>query len=164
MSNLVTTHLADDTHQNFIKSTWLKAFFTGKAAFCENMTPDTFYSNHKKIIERILKRGTVIVAQSISDPDVTVGYLVFEKPDVIHFVYVKHAFRRFGIAREMFEKSGVDQNNFTYTHRTGDCSKLIGFTKREQDTFGNWSVRVFVPGKLPKGIYNPYKMMGVTGD
>jgi hypothetical protein len=152
-SSLVTIHPSDASHYNFIKSTWLKSFFSGSSRFCENMTYEIFIEFHPYVVDRILERAKVLVAKSKESPDVTVGYIVYEEPSLVHYIYVKRSFRGYGISRTLFLASGISKK-FIYTHRTGDCVWIIGFMKREKKD--GQSVQVFVEGKYPEAIYNPY--------
>lgn len=156
MSNLVTIRVADTTHQNFIKSAWLKSYFNGKSAFCENLSPEIFYPHHQAIIEKLLQRCTVLVAMSTETVDVAVGFIAFEKPSLVHYVYTKHQFKKFGIARELFKATEIDPNDFFFTHRTRDANWLIGYDMKERLPDGTVN-RKFVPGLLPKATYNPYR-------
>lgn len=155
MSNLVDIHPALPSQRNFIKSTWLKSFFLGRSAFCENISPDVFYNEHGDLVDKILDRASVLVAQSKDSPEVTVGYQIFELPNIIHYSYVRHKFKRYGIAKALFEASGIPRDDFYYTHRTRDCGWLVGFTKRVDEGLGTFR-REFVGGKLPGGVYQPY--------
>jgi hypothetical protein len=154
-SNLVSIHPSDASHYNFIKSTWLKSFFLGSSRFCENMTSEVYYEFHPQVVERILKRSKCLVAQSRENPDVTVGYIVYEEPSIVHYLYVKHQFTGFGVAKLLFKESGIGKK-FSYTHRTGNCVWIIGATKREKDSTGK-KVQVVIEGKYPQAVYIPYK-------
>jgi hypothetical protein len=158
MSSLVTIRVADTTHQNFIKSAWLKSYFNGKSAFCENLSPEIFFPHHQSIVEKLICRSTVLVAMSRDTIDVAVGFIAFEKPNIVHYVYTKHQFKRFGIAKELFNATELDPKSFVYSHRTRDANWLIGYDTKDKHPDGTVTRR-FVPGKLPEGTYNPYKAM-----
>jgi hypothetical protein len=98
------------------------------------------------------------VANSIENPDVTLGYIVYERGFIIHYIYVKLAFRRFGIAKELFLKAEIP-NNFKFTHRTNDCSWLIGYMKREpKEKDMEKRHRVWHKGLFPSAVYDPYEV------
>lgn len=142
-------------HRNFVKSTWLKSFFGNKSHLVENIQPEVYYHEHAKLVDKAMEKTRCLMAMSNDAPDVAVGYMIFSLPDVIHYVYVRHAFKNFGIAKTLLLASGIDKDKFTYTHRTRDCAWAIGFTKKSMTKSGEF-VREFIPGKLPKAIYNPY--------
>ena len=153
MSNLVSIHPATHEHKHFIKATWLKNFGNSGADLLKAVPADLYYKNQSDLIDKAWTRCKVLVAQSITDPEVTAGYIAFERPNTIHYVYVRHDFYRFGIATELLKKSEIDMENFIYTHRNTNCRWLIGHIRRlEEKNFE----KEFIPGKFPKGIYNPY--------
>ncbi len=154
MSELVHITEAQPAHHNFIKSTWLKSFFLGKASFCENLTPGTFYYEHASLVERCLKRAKVLIAESKDSPDVAIGYVCYE-PEVIHYIYVRHQFKRFGIGRALLAATGINTEKFSITHRTRDCAWAVSFIKRQNMGDGTFK-RELILGKYPKGVYNPY--------
>lgn len=155
MSKLVSIIEASTEHYNFIKSTWLKSFFLGRASLCENLTPDTYYYEHAKLVEACLKKSKTLVALSNDSPDVAVGYVVCEPPETLHYIYTRHSFKKFGIARALFQSCGVSPDKFRYTHRTRDAAWAVGFTRRVPVNTGEFK-REFVAGLLPKGVYDPY--------
>lgn len=158
MSSLFHIKEFHPSHTNFIKATWLKSFFLGKASLCENLTSETYYSEHAKLVDHALLNSKILIAISAVEPDVMLGYCVFKHPDIFHYIYVRHAFKKFGIARALFEASEIDSNKFTYTHRTRDCGWIVGYTKKVIEKTGEYR-REFVPGKFPQGTYNPYSFL-----
>lgn len=44
---------------------------------------------------------------------------------VVHFTFVKDAFRNMGIARAMLKASGIDVNKLMFTHWTMPVDELI---------------------------------------
>ncbi len=154
MSKLVITKHANYTHNNLIKDSWLKSFYyTSK--FCENLDWEVYFPNQSELIDRLLKKSKIIIAESLDNPDVVVGYIVYEG-DIVHYVYVKHVFKRFGIAKELYTHTGL--RNFRYTHRTSDCNWLFGYIKKEK--MEERMVKIYMPGRLPDCKYNPYLLMG----
>lgn len=96
------------THEDhdFIFSSWLKDFLD-HSDFAHNIPRNIYFAFHKKIIEKILSRPSVIVliAAARSEKDVVLGYLVTErlpKLKLMHYVYVKEGFRNFGICKKLF--------------------------------------------------------------
>jgi hypothetical protein len=59
----------------------------------------------------------VTVACLPDNEDVILGYIVFQ-PNVLHYMFVKEAFRKFGIARFLYKESFGDNETITYTHKT----------------------------------------------
>lgn len=84
-----------------IYATWLRSQYYGNTWFKE-IEQNTFYDNYKKIVLQRLTSSTIVISCLESDPDVILGYAVMSLDEtVLHWVYVKRAWRRFGIAKEM---------------------------------------------------------------
>lgn len=86
--------------QAFIFSTCLKGLRHGSSLMRKVPTKVYFREQHATITRIILRGATVLVAHPEGDPDVIVGYVIAE-PGVLHWVYVKEAFRMMGVARTM---------------------------------------------------------------
>lgn len=117
----------------FIFATWLRCY-RYSSAFAQHIQEPIFFRYHHAAIQRILERGAEVrIAHLADDPSVILGYLVTE-PGVVHFAYVKKAFRRHGIASDLFHD--LDVNSHVFTHWTRDWNHML---KR-------W----------PEATYNPY--------
>ena len=122
----------------FITSSWLRS---NRDGFMVRSVPNTvYYYKHHKILESLLPRGIVIVACNEEDPDQILGWCCAEVLDtalVIHYIYIKQPFRRFGIA-----------------------SRMIALLKQTEQppaimvTHSNPMVRPLI--KERKWVYNPY--------
>lgn len=120
----------------FIFSTWMNALYYGNR-WKKDMAPvhgapidlygemdeKLFYQCYRKVIENILKKpNTQIRIVCLSDDyDSILGYSIFE-PETLHFVFVKEAWRKIGIAKEL-----VPDDILFITHLT----KLGHYTKKK---------------------------------
>jgi GNAT superfamily N-acetyltransferase len=85
-----------------------------------------------------------LVACDTVDPNVIYGYLVkgtylegsLGEVPVVHYLYVKAAFRKMGIARTLVEASKVPLDKFSFSHWTFAMDGLIE--------------------RLPGAVYIPY--------
>ncbi len=109
----------------FIFSTWLRSY-RHSSQFAKKISNTTFFTWHHRAIERFIERGgRVLIAHAVGEPDVILGYLCAESDNsIIQYVYVKKAFRKMGIAKELFKNSGIN-NNAQFTHWTLDTSWII---------------------------------------
>lgn len=82
-------------------------------------------------IARVLPRCKISIAHPVGDPDTIVGYVVVEKiqppppanmTGCVHFLYVKKAFRRMGIARRLIQAAGWFH---AYSQHTDDTQFLL---------------------------------------
>lgn len=128
----------------FIFSSWLKSYWEN-SDFTEHISKHVFFTWHHKVIERILKYETAIikVAALQEEPTVVIGYLCLQRmpsvPDtqILHFCYVKAAFRKLGIAKALIKAAQVNPDTCVFTHRT--------------DPIHWWIQNMF-----PRLSYNPY--------
>lgn len=121
----------------FIYSSWLK-WFKDYSSFGQRLRHIVYYKRHHDVLNKIFQRKPIVrVATPKNDKSVIVGYLVMEgapeKP-VVHFCYVKGAFKGMGIANKLIE--GLNLKDLIFTHWTHDC---------------DW-----IYDRLPFAIYDPY--------
>lgn len=101
--------------RNLIYATWLRCYQTNSPA-AKNIHKDTFFAEHHLVLDAIFDRNpTVKLAVLPDDPSVVLGWSVTEGEDLVHFVYVKPAFRKYGLATALL---GHVKQPFTYTHWT----------------------------------------------
>jgi hypothetical protein len=90
---------------NFILSTMLKGLYYG-SKFWNEVDQDAFFKNYEPFLKNLLLRSTVKVACLADDPDVILAYSVF-RDNVIHFVFTKKSYRKFGVAKMVYPP-GID--------------------------------------------------------
>jgi len=80
---------------------------------------------HDIILKKILTNCTLLVACDPEDPDVIWGYVAFDQVDpVLHFVYVKGAFRRMGIGTRLLNEARLMLDDpVIVSHRTESLFK-----------------------------------------
>jgi len=105
---MAVRHL-DDTAIPFILNSWLKSH-----RWSDKDNPD-YYRVAAPKIKTLLKTNRVMVAALAEEPDCFVGW-VCGKRAKLHYVYVKSAFRRDGVAKALIEK--VCGHYGTYTHKS----------------------------------------------
>lgn len=89
---------------NFVYSTWLRSY-KHDSPLTKYTKRELFFDQHQKILDRLLSKEGMRVSIAC-DPDdemIIYGYLVYE-PNVIHYIYVKDAFRRRGIATTLLNQ------------------------------------------------------------
>lgn len=103
----------DGGDTGFILETWLKGLRYSNSWF-ECIDQRAYFSTYLEIIKRILARPSVTthIACLRDDPDVILGYSVTE-PEILHWVFVKAAWRRIGIGSDLIPK-----DTKTITHLT----------------------------------------------
>lgn len=121
----------------FIYATWLNSYHYD--SWTRSTQKNVFMNNYKLVIDQLLEKAEVLIACTDIDEDVILGYLVYE-PNILHYCFVKEAFRAFGIATDLVKHSG--EVNPIITHRTKMILPMI------KDRY------VFNPFKLYKGVPN----------
>lgn len=112
-ANLVALRDITPSDRNFVFATWLRGLKYGNDFF-NAIEAEVYYKVYNKYIEAVLARPQVTVKFAClrDDPEVVLGYAVYEGP-VLHWVFVKKAWRSIGIA-----KSLVPETITTVTHLT----------------------------------------------
>jgi GNAT superfamily N-acetyltransferase len=140
----IVVRSANANDRSFMLATWLQNY-RRESYFAARIKDSIFYANHHEIADKLLAQETALVACPDDDSDTILGYIVVE-PKVLHWVYVKKAFRKMGIATRLLEASGLPANlhDVQVTHPT----KLWFTTKQHGPGFEE---------KYPGAIYNPYR-------
>lgn len=94
-----------ENEKAFIYNSWLKSY--GKSDEARRMIARVYFQGYEKIIKDIFDSGAyVALALNPDDHDQILGYIVFSFDDqfnlsIVHYVYVKEAFRKLGIAQRL---------------------------------------------------------------
>lgn len=115
--------------KEFIFGTWLRSY-KHSSDFAKRISNDVFFSTHHKIVELILAKPNteVLIAHPVDEPNVILGYVVLERipnSEIVHFVYVKKAFRMMGIASYLFKGAGLYAGGFNFTHWTTSVNHMF---------------------------------------
>jgi len=121
---------ATQADRPLIYATWLRSYRHG-SHFPRHIPHDRYFSAHHDVAETLLESSTVRVATPPADPDVILGWSVVEtlasvdeatpSPLAVHFVYVKPAFRRMGVARALLAQVAQAESDGAvvfYSHET----------------------------------------------
>lgn len=89
---------ATEADLRFVRASWFESYRKGGHA------PDVAFPTYRegmgRIIERCLQAGATLVAFLPEVPDEVIGWACFTST-ALHYVYVKQAYRRLGVAREI---------------------------------------------------------------
>lgn len=137
--NAIIIRPAVDSDVPFFYSALLQShFYSAHAARC--IPADIYYSEHKRVLQSRFRNGAhLLVACLKEDPQVILGFMFYEQ-HIIHYIYVKKDFRKFGIARRLLEFSEYPAP-YVVTHWTSDLTEVC----------------IKYPNRF---IYNPYLLMG----
>jgi hypothetical protein len=104
-SELITYRTAKPEDIAFIFSTWLRGLRYGNKAF-EAIPSRLYYTEMHKAVEEVLRNTLINVACLKNDPDTVLGYSV-TSPKILHWVFVKKAWRGVGIGRDLIPNDVV---------------------------------------------------------
>lgn len=93
-----------NTDQSFVFNAWLKSYRSQE--IFRNIPNQLFFAGQQKVVERLINNHETLVITS-DDPNQIIGFVNYEvlgNNIILHYVYVKHAFRRMGIAKEVINK------------------------------------------------------------
>ena len=108
---------------SFIYDTWLNSY-KHDSAVGKSIRSGIYYNEYRFVIDSILEHSKVSVACKVDEPNVIYGYLV-SSPNVIHYIFVKDAFRRFDIATTLLASQFKQGEGVQYTHKTFMISDYI---------------------------------------
>jgi ribosomal protein S18 acetylase RimI-like enzyme len=112
-----------------IFATWLRSFKHG-SSWPRHIPDRLYFDAHHSVIDALLARSTVRVATPPDEPEVILGWSVVETSpsmSVIHYIYVKPAFRQAGIARALL--STLPESIPVYYSHESYTSRLPGIAK-----------------------------------
>ena len=101
---------------NFIHSTFLKSVHK-ESKLGKSVTASVFFPEFSKVIDYILNNQTVIVACSSENDDIILGYLIHDD-ETVYFAFVKLAFRRLHIGRDLLFHAFAGKQSVQYTFNT----------------------------------------------
>lgn len=118
-----------DTDKDFLYNSWLKSY-KHNSYFAKRIRNSIFFPNHERIINHLISKPTVKVFITCpkNDEDTILGYLVCDTSTddhVIHFVFVKDAFRRMGIMKEMLKEASINTKRIVFTHWTMPVDEIF---------------------------------------
>lgn len=112
---------AEKEDVSFIFNSWLKSYRDSPPV--RGVPNNLYYQHQHSTIEKIIHRDTcrLVLAVAIDDPNQIYGYIVFEdlpEKNLVHWVYVKHPLRTFGIGSLLFNIANkTDRTEYTHNSK-----------------------------------------------
>lgn len=103
--------------QAFIFSSFLKGLYYGNE-WLRCIDKNTFMDKYKQILTHLIIKSQTKVACLESDPNTILGYAIYES-GILHYVFIKPTFRKFGIAKQL-----IPDNIVYITHLTKIAKQL----------------------------------------
>lgn len=162
----VYVRFANPSDINFITSSWLKSFRDGY--FNGTVSNRVYYNQHHKILESLVPRASVLVACNAEQPDQIFGWICFEVLDrhlVLHYLYVKDAFRQIGMAQKLFDfvmdsqELDLIKNRVLTTHQTEKSKNFIHGSRSGKPSYEERHKE-----RPIEWLYNPYMLFYTLPD
>lgn len=102
---LIRPATADDA--NFILNSWLRSARHSQSL--SQIPKEVYFSQHHKVVERLLKSAKTLVACNPQDPTQIYGFACGEMREsvfVLHYCYIKQIFRKLGAATQLLQELG----------------------------------------------------------
>lgn len=120
---------------NFIRNSWAISYYKG-SGYHHHLSSDAFNHHHRPIREKILGQPNVamIVCVGANDPDVILGWVLVEVPDktdglIVHYIYVKQAFKGEHIATELYQRATGQITPIYISHVTRHGDEILSQKK-----------------------------------
>jgi hypothetical protein len=149
----------------FVASTWKQAWWRD-SQWTRTRWP-VFDAGYSRVIARLLRQSSVLVATSLDDTTELMGALVYEMPEAdslvstdalppaLQWTYVKAPFRQCGVFRTMLAASGLP-DDFEVVHATG---LWLG-----HEAMGTRPARPGVGAHYPHHKHNPWRAFPAESD
>jgi GNAT superfamily N-acetyltransferase len=120
MNEQIRLRPANEEDIPMLFNSWLKSY--RNSLFAKQIVNEVYFTEYHKIIEDLLRDSIVLIACNNDDASQIYGWCCAKYIDNIfclHYIYVKHAFRRMGIAKVMFDAFELKKDlGGVYTHHT----------------------------------------------
>lgn len=106
--------------RRFVIGSWLDSYYQPldpkrKAPELWHIPKYVAYGHLEMVIYKLLDRATTLVAVNSEDEHQLFGFICFNAPNILHYIYVKSTFRKFGIARALYEQFTAEDTPVTCT-------------------------------------------------
>jgi GNAT superfamily N-acetyltransferase len=105
------------------------------------MVRDAWRKQYEKMCRWLQTRGQALLAVNPEDTDHILGYVAYDdeqSPLCVHFVYVKKAFRRYGLASHLLSHIRRGEDRFFISHYPRPATASL-FKNAEFDPYVLWS-------------------------
>ncbi len=117
MTPSIKIRKAGEGDKAFVLATWLRSYYNG-SQFGSEITPHVYFKWHHALCEAFWIRPTAyaLIACNPDDENQIYGWAAMEQSlhgHLVHYVYVKPAFRQMGIAKALLPDSAAVSTHIT---------------------------------------------------
>lgn len=114
---------ADESETPLIMSTWLRQAWEHRKGSAKMIPHDVFMRGERAVAERLLGLYSATVATLPEVPDEVLGWACLDRVGrALHFCYVKAAYRRQGVMRDLLTLVGLIPGSLTVSAMTPDVA------------------------------------------
>lgn len=117
--------------RDFIEASWISSY---GSMFHGLMSHRQYTDKQRELIRRLMPRSQIKLAVTPHFEDAILGWACAEL-GTLHYVYVKAAFQRCGIARSLVKALGLNPERFSYTHISKRSREILG---RSESIYDPW--------------------------
>lgn len=119
---------------NFIYDSFLKSL-KYDSSLGKSTRDRIFFHEFPRVIDAILDRSEVLIAQGLDAPYPILSYLIYEG-NTAHYSFTKEPMRRLGLLKALVDKAFPDhQNDFEISHKTNQLKQILMNPKYENIMF-----------------------------
>lgn len=111
------------TDLNFILATFSKSMKI-ESSLGRSCSAEVFFKGFQKVVDYILERSEILVACEVHDENTILGYLVFEKPDLIHYAYVRPTLHKLNIAKDLIKLAFPEAKSLRFSLSTNSSKEI----------------------------------------
>lgn len=135
------TRPGDSVDEPLVRSAWIASALSGYAY--RGMPRGKAESSLRECIDQALERSVTLVVADKARPEHAIGWSVSEHVDddttIVHYVYVKQAWRRKGVGSALARAMGLlDTKRVTYSHANTTSVRIGPQRGWQYDPFTLW--------------------------
>ena len=138
---------AVDSDMAVVRDPWVQEM--RHAPWSRGVPDDIYFPEMKAFVGRVLARANTLVACNPEDPKHVYGFVTFDPPNHLHWVYVKRAYQGVGLGRTLVEATGIGPK-IVATQASSGC-----YDRFDRKTHERTHVGYFSPDRSTRIIFNP---------
>lgn len=122
---VVAFRSAEPSDEGVIFSAWLEAH-RKHGDWPKRLSSRRYFEEHKLTVAKLIARSKTLVACNESRTGQVFGFICYETPAILHWLYTKQVYRRLGIARAMIARAfQPGTEGIACSHWTARAGELV---------------------------------------
>lgn len=140
---------ATEADLGFLRDPWVQEM--RHSPWSRGVPDDVYFPEMKAFVGRVLRRSYTLIACNPEDPTHVFGFVTFERPNVVHWIYVKRAYQRVGLGQALLDAAKLAGGKLIATQASSAC-----FDKFDRKTHERTHVGYFSDERTLKFSYHPF--------